>query len=134
MNHLKIIFCGVFLISTLAGGCNGKMDGIPLEGAALKGKGLYKSKGCDICHSIDGSSKPGPTFAGLYGSRVEIITGSGQRTVTADEGYLRKSIISPKEDIVKGFDTVAMVVSSPPLTDEEIDALIAFIKAMKGSR
>ena len=126
-----LIICGIFLISALAGGCKGKMDSIPLEGAALKGKELYKGKGgCNICHSIDGSSKPGPTFAGLYGSRVMVTTGGEERTVTADEGYLRKSITSPKEDIVKGFDTVAMTV--PSLSDEEIDALIAFIKAVKG--
>ena len=55
--NILYIFLGMLIISALVAGCKGKMDSIPLEGAALKGKELYKSKGCDICHSIDGSSK-----------------------------------------------------------------------------
>jgi cytochrome c oxidase subunit 2 len=49
--------------------------------------------------------------------------------VTADENYIRESILRPNAKIVEGYGTVQM----PPFVfkDPQIDALIAYVKTLK---
>lgn len=51
--------------------------------------------------------------------------------VIADENYLRESILEPQSRVVAGFEPV-MPTYKGRLKDEEITALIAFIKSLKG--
>jgi cytochrome c oxidase subunit II len=89
------------------------------------GAQLYKQKACNTCHSLDGSKLIGPSFKGLYGKENrEMEDGS---TVTADENYIRESILYPAAKIVKGYPN-AMPAFEGQLSDDEIAALIAFIK------
>ena len=86
-------------------------------------------KGCLACHSTDGSKRIGPSWKGLYGSRVTVLTDGKERTVTADASYLVRSIEQPKADIVKGFPPVM-----PPfadLTKSQLDAIVAYLKELK---
>jgi cytochrome c oxidase subunit 2 len=89
---------------------------------------LYQEKGCVACHTIDGSPRVGPTFKGLYGKVVTVLTNGKERKVVADEAYLRKSMLEPNADIVKGFPSVM-----PPekMTNEELTALVDYIKSLK---
>lgn len=100
------------------------------EDAGLAGKGeqLVKSKGCMACHSTDGSKKIGPTLKGLYGHKVKVTANGEEREVTADEEYLRKSLTEPNADVVAGF---APVMPKQNLKDDEIDAIIAYIKTLE---
>ena len=90
------------------------------------GQNLAVLKGCAACHAVDETDKIGPTWVGLYGSQVELDDGS---FVTADEAYLIESIKAPNAKIVNGFSKGAM--PSVSLTDEEINALMAYIKSVK---
>ncbi|MBI3544816.1 MAG: c-type cytochrome, partial [Deltaproteobacteria bacterium] len=94
---------------------------------ADKGKALSASKGCIACHSADGSPKVGPTWKGVFGKDEELQDGT---KVKVDENYIRESIVNPTAKIVKGF-----APSMPPfaglLNDDEINALIAYIKSLK---
>jgi cytochrome c oxidase subunit 2 len=63
----------------------------------------------------------------LFG-REEVMT-DGQR-LTADENYLRQSMLDPRAHIVNGYDPV-MPTYQGILKDRQIDALIAFIKAQQ---
>jgi cytochrome c oxidase subunit 2 len=92
------------------------------------GKKLYALKACSSCHSLDGSRLVGPSFKGLFGSTVEL---EGMPSVTADENYLRESIIYSQKAIVKGFPKGAMPAFEGQIKDKEVDALIAFIKSVK---
>lgn len=102
----------------------------PAEARALApdGKELYQSKGCSACHSTDGSKGIGPTFKGLFGSKVKVTTGGKAREVVVDEEYIRKSELEPNADIVEGFQPV---MPKSVLKEEEIKALIEFIKGVK---
>jgi len=93
-----------------------------------RGKELLQSKGCLGCHTTDGSKKVGPTFKGLYGRTVTVTTNGKERTLTADEKYIEESIEHPKQDIVKGFPPVMPGI---PLSDDEINDIIAYIKTLK---
>jgi anti-anti-sigma factor len=97
---------------------------------ATGGQGLYASLGCQSCHSLDGSKSTGPTFKGLYGSKVQLTNG---KTVTADEKYLLDSIIDPDLDIVKGYQPGVMtsVIKKGQVPKDQAQQLVDFIKQQK---
>jgi mono/diheme cytochrome c family protein len=91
------------------------------------GAGLYASLGCQGCHSIDGSKSSGPTFKGLYGSKVTLANG---QTVTADDAYLLESILDPDKQIVKGYQPGVMssVIKKGQVSPDQAKQLVDFIK------
>jgi cytochrome c oxidase subunit 2 len=91
------------------------------------GAKIYKEKGCNACHSLDGSKIVGPSFKGIFGHSVELQDGS---TVDVDENYIRQSILEPQAQIVKGFAPV-MPSYKGILSDEDVTALVAYIKTLK---
>lgn len=106
-----------------------------LESSAKAGEGLspaefgarlYASKRCVGCHSIDGTPGNGPSFLGVYGHEVTLSDGGKQ---TADENYLRQSILDPTAKVVAGYQPI-MPTYQALLKDNEIDALIAYIKSL----
>jgi cytochrome c oxidase subunit II len=94
------------------------------------GELLLLERGCVSCHSLAGGTLVGPTLEGLYGSKVRVITGGKPRTVTADEGYIRKSILEPGADIVDGYDNI-MLPGRDILSDEEIEEIIEYLQTLK---
>lgn len=91
------------------------------------GKTLIGSNGCTACHSTDGTELQGPTFQGLFESEKTLVDGS---TVTADENYIRESILEPQAKVVEGFPPV-MPSFAGTLDDQQIDAIIEFIKTLE---
>lgn len=89
------------------------------------GEKLYSQRGCNSCHSLDGSKKVGPSFQGLYG--MENHKMSDGSAVTVDENYLRQSILKPEKRIVKGYDNL-MPGSYSSLSERQLSGLIEFIK------
>lgn len=97
---------------------------------ALKGEDLYKSKGCNICHSIDGSRVVGPTWKGLYGSKTIVVTNGKEREITADDEYIMRSAFEPNADVVAGFLPI-MPSQKGLLKEDEIKAIIEYMKTLK---
>lgn len=95
---------------------------------ADKGKNVIRTRACFSCHSLDGSKSVGPTWKGLFGSTRTFADGS---SATADEDYLRESIVNSNARIVKGYNAGQMPSFQGQLTDEEITAVIEFIKSVK---
>lgn len=107
--------------------------GTPEECEPAKwGETLFVKNGCPSCHGPGGSGNfggaktIGPKLAGAFGHEVELTAGP---PVTADENYLRESILRPNAKIVAGYATVPM----PPfvMKDPQLDAIIAYIKSLK---
>ena len=84
------------------------------------------SANCTSCHSVDGSDATGPTWQGLFGSEVPLEDGS---TVTADEEYIRESILEPQAKVHEGFPPI-MPSFSGQLSDDEINQIIAYIETL----
>jgi len=101
-----------------------------MEAAKGKPRGdqLFGEKGCMACHSIDGTPRVGPTLKGLSGKTVTVMTDGEERKVVADEAYLRKSLLAPNADVVKGFPPIMPLEK---MTDDEIKELINYIKGLK---
>jgi cytochrome c oxidase subunit 2 len=91
------------------------------------GKMLYEKKGCNACHSLDGSAKVGPSFKGVFGTKVALANGS---TVDMDETYISTSILQPMAQSRPGFPP-SMPSFEGQLKDKEIAGLIEFIKSLK---
>ena len=90
------------------------------------GKQLYSKKGCNACHSIDGTDMVGPTWLGLYSKEREF---TNHAPVIADEEYLKESILYPQKKLVKGYQPV-MPSYQGLLEDIEINAIIEYIKEL----
>ncbi len=73
----------------------------------------------------------GPTFKGAFGHEVTVLAGGKEKMLTVDEAYIRRSILEPNAEIVKGFNANLMQSYKGQLSDEEIENLIEFIKSVK---
>jgi cytochrome c oxidase subunit II len=97
----------------------------PAEAGAM----LYSQRGCKQCHSIDGSAGIGPTFRDLYGHQQALASGG---SVVVDENYIHESVLEPQAKVVQGFEPV-MPSFKGRLRDEEISAIIEYIKTLEGT-
>ncbi len=92
----------------------------------LQGRKVFLKYRCDSCHSADSSARA-PVLEGLYGRPVALNDGS---MVTADEGYIRESVLYPSAKIVAGFENI-MPTFKGQVSAEEVNQLIAYIKSLK---
>ena len=90
------------------------------------GEKLFTQLACTTCHVPNGTGR-GPSLNGVYGAKVLLADGS---TVTADEGYIRESILQPKAKIVAGYQPV-MPTFQGLVTEEQILNLTAYIKSLQ---
>jgi cytochrome c oxidase subunit II len=92
---------------------------------ARQGKMLFGALGCSGCHD-PASSIHAPDLHGIYGHAVPLSDG---RIVTADEAYIRDSILEPAKDIVAGYAPV-MPSFRGIVTEDEMVKLIAYVKSL----
>ena len=92
-----------------------------------KGLDIFTRMACNACHSVDGSLKLGPTMKSHYGKDVRHTDGTIK---VINDDYIRESIIEPLKYIVEGY-TPIMPSYKPILSEEDMDHLIAYIKALK---
>jgi len=100
-----------------------------LKTAASAGELLLQVKGCLGCHSLDGSRMVGPTFKGLYGTRVRVLANRGERTVAVDEEYLCTSLFDPGADIAVGYRNL-MPPETGRINDREFGEIAAFLRQL----
>ena len=94
-------------------------------GASAAGEKLFQQHGCPVCHLAVGKGL-GPSLVGVYGHPVQLTNG---QTVTADDAYIRESILDPSAKIVAGY-TPMMPPFQGQLSEEEILDLIAYIRSL----
>jgi cytochrome c oxidase subunit 2 len=93
-----------------------------------RGEALFTQLACVTCHLPDGSGR-GPSLEGLYGSQVTL---DDDATVTADESYLRESILMSQAQTVKGSERL-MPTFQGLINEEGVAALIESIKSMQAA-
>ncbi len=92
------------------------------------GEKIFAELGCATCHRTDMQGR-GPNLKGVFGQPVQLEDG---RTVTADENYVRESILDPGAKIVKGFKPV-MPTFQGLVSEEQLNALVAYVKSLSQS-
>ena len=96
----------------------------------VQGKQILRIRGCVACHSTDGSVIIGPSLKGLYGkSRIVLVDGQ-EKNVVADEDYLRRSVLEPEIELVKGFNNL-MPSQKGQMSEEELSILIEYLKGLQ---
>jgi cytochrome c oxidase subunit II len=91
-----------------------------------EGEKLFAEKACNTCHLGNGLGRA-PSLNGVYGAKVLLSDGS---TVTADDAYIRESILQPAAKIVAGYQPL-MPTFQGQLTEEQILALTAYVKSLQ---
>src|SRR5216110_990293 len=97
---------------------------------AAAGRGFYESLGCVSCHGANAEGGRGPALIGVFGSKV--VLNSGQ-SVTADEGYVRESILNPQAKIVTGFGPI-MPSFQGQVSEEQLLQILAFVKSLSTNK
>jgi cytochrome c oxidase subunit 2 len=105
----------------------GKLEQEEGEPMAAFGERIYKKRGCNACHSVDGSAKVGPTWKGLWNKQETTDKGS----VTVDDNYVKESILEPNAQIVAGYEGVKMPSYKGQLDDKQISAVVEYLKTLK---
>lgn len=98
--------------------------------AAAQGEQLVEQLGCLSCHTTNGKRGAGPTWKGVAGRQVKLSDGT---TVTADDEYLRRSILEPSAQVVAGFPGGLMAATVKPgsVTPEQADQIVAYLKTVR---
>ncbi len=92
---------------------------------AASGEKLFRRYGCSGCHA-SGSSVRAPLLEGVYGKPVPL---EGGQIVTADERYIRDSILLPKSQVVAGYQPV-MPTFEGQVSEGDLLQIIAYIKSL----
>jgi cytochrome c oxidase subunit 2 len=96
---------------------------------ASTGQKLFQELGCATCHRFDTQGR-GPNLQGVYGKPVLLDDG---RTVTADDAYVRESILNPGAKVVAGFKPI-MPTFQGIVSEEQVLALVAYVKSLAQSQ
>jgi cytochrome c oxidase subunit 2 len=100
--------------------------GKPGESLVAAGERLFQRLGCQACHLKEGSGRA-PSLVGIYGKSVELST--GQR-ISADDGYIRESVLNPQAKLVAGYPPI-MPTFKGLVSEEQIQQLLAYIKSLR---
>ncbi|MFN7999102.1 MAG: cytochrome c oxidase subunit II [Bryobacteraceae bacterium] len=101
----------------LSGGAQGSL--------ASTGEKLFEDLACANCHHLKDQGRC-PNLTNLFGSQVLLSDGS---KVTADEDYIRESILNPSAKIVSGYQPI-MPTFQGQVTEEGVLQLVEYIKSL----
>jgi cytochrome c oxidase subunit 2 len=105
----------------LSGTMSTGVEGSPVAA----GQRLFQDLACHTCHQLDHQGI-GPMLTGLFGKQVQLDNGS---VVTADENYIRESILKPTAKIVAGFQPL-MPSYQGRVNEEQLLQLISYMKSL----
>ncbi|MCA1685470.1 MAG: cupredoxin domain-containing protein [Planctomycetia bacterium] len=100
-------------------------SGAVKESLAVEGGRLFTRYGCNGCHGRNATVRA-PLLEGVYGHAVPLSTGD---VVTADERYIRDSILLPRSQIVAGYDPV-MPTFEGHIGEGDLLKIISYIRSI----
>lgn len=99
------------------------LAGTPADEPPIRvGEKLFAQFACNTCHG-----QRAPTLAGIFGRKVLLDNG---QVITADDNYIRESIMNPSAKIVAGYPPI-MPTFQGQMTEEQLLDLMAYIKTLK---
>jgi cytochrome c oxidase subunit 2 len=104
----------------------------PGPSMAQEGERLFVQHNCAGCHRGSQVVRA-PALEGIYNSQVPIQEGTGKDAkvhfVTADDRYIRDSILLPKSEVAAGYDPV-MPSFKGQIPEEDLLKIMAYIKSI----
>ena len=105
------------------------LSGGTTEGSlASAGQKLFNDLACNTCHRPDTQGR-GPVLQDLFGKTQVLQNGD---TITADEAYIRESILNPRAKIVAGYQPI-MPTFQGQVNEEGVLELVEYVKSLKSS-
>ncbi len=95
---------------------------------AEEGERLFVQNHCAGCHR-GSQTVHAPKLEGVYGKPVPIQDGSDVKFVTADDRYIRDSILLPKGEVVAGYEPI-MPSYKDQISEPDLLKIIAYIKSI----
>ena len=89
------------------------------------GERHFQQLGCVTCHRAE-SGQRGPRLEGIFGKTVSL---QGDGTVTADEEYIRESIVNPSAKVVAGYQPI-MPTYQGLINEEGLAQLVAYVRSI----
>ena len=100
-------------------------NGTGAESMVQTGAHLFRQYSCSGCHGQN-SGVHAPDLDGIYGHAVPL---EGGHFVTADDQYLRDSILNPSAQVVAGYKPI-MPSYQGQISEENVMEIIAYIKSL----
>ncbi|MEX2218382.1 MAG: cytochrome c oxidase subunit II transmembrane domain-containing protein [Phycisphaerales bacterium] len=101
------------------------------------GEKLYRIKGCNSCHSVDGSKNTGPSWKNIYGRAVRFSDGTGRSTEQMKgvefANYVRESVYTPAAHVVETYPNT-MTSYQGRINPKEVAALIAYMTSISDNK
>ncbi|MGD2088163.1 MAG: cytochrome c oxidase subunit II [Candidatus Aminicenantes bacterium] len=85
--------------------------------------------GCLECHSLDKSTGERVSLKGIFGQKRIVIKDEKEVEVKADEAYLRRALLEPGVEILKG--RFNQMEPAEDLSEEQLKMIIDFLKGYK---
>jgi cytochrome c oxidase subunit II len=101
------------------------LEGGPRLSPIDAGKQRFEQFRCGNCHAAPINPRC-PPLDGLFGTQVRLANG---QTVTADEAYLRESIVEPAAKVVAGYQAL-MPTYKNQLDERSVFELVAYLKSL----
>ncbi len=92
----------------------------------VAGQQNFQQLGCANCHGANAEGGRCPPLLGVFGSKQQL---QGGTSVTADEAYIRESILNPSAKIVAGYQNI-MPTFQGQVTEEQLLQLISYVKSL----
>ncbi len=89
---------------------------------------IIKANACLTCHSLDGSKIIGPSFKGLYGRKTIVVTDAGEKEIESTDDYIKRSILDPNAEIVKGYNRGLMQSYKEKINEADLDKIVDYFK------
>lgn len=99
-------------------------------GPGAAGEAIMRTQGCFACHTTDGTKLVGPSYLNLYGSQQVVVRNGQEVTITADDAYIKRSILDPGAEVTRGFPNGLMQSYRASVTDADIQKIIEFLKTV----
>ncbi len=124
-------FVFMLLLALVLAACGPRrtMEAAAESKAGTTGAALFENLGCIGCHRMNGRGT-GPSLVGLYGQLVPLANGE---TVTADDQYIRTSILNPSAHIRAGYSP-DMPSFERHISEEELSMLVEYVSSLKGGK
>lgn len=120
------IYCLVIIAASVLFGCNSpKSDKTNPKENVNKGKVLFNSVGCTLCHSVTGEARYGPSLNGILNTSIQVIRDGSEHTLIIDREYILRSIQKPDYEKLISFRNSKMPKTE--LSSEEIEFITDYL-------
>lgn len=93
---------------------------------SAKGRQLLDQYGCLACHSLDGSTRVGPSFAQLVEGANRTFANDPDTTLSVSRAYIKRSILEPGSQVVQGYAAV-MPSYLDKISEQDLQALVDYL-------